>query len=86
MTREVLEHYFTKLGKSYYRSPEYERERQILREHGFIVSPISQFGIGFLSCFMLADKILIRTHPGQATMECAPLTMSVSLVLAICSG
>jgi hypothetical protein len=66
MTREVLEHYFTKLGKSYYRSPEYERERQILREHGFIVSPISQFGIGFLSCFMLADKILIRTHPGQA--------------------
>ncbi len=66
MTKEVLERYFTKLGKSYYRSPEYERERQILREHGFIVSPISQFGIGFLSCFMLADEILIRTYPGQA--------------------
>ena len=54
-----------KLGKSYYRSPEYERERQILREHGFIVSPISQFGIGFLSCFMLADEIRLRTRPGQ---------------------
>ncbi len=67
MTREVLERYFTKLGKSYYRSPEYERERQILREHGFIVSPISQFGIGFLSCFMLADEIRIRTRPGHAT-------------------
>ncbi len=66
MTREVLERYFTKLGKSYYRSPEYERERYILREHGFIVSPISQFGIGFLSCFMLADEIHIRTRPGQA--------------------
>ena len=66
MTREVLERYFTKLGKSYYRSSEYEREQQILREHGFSVSPISQFGIGFLSCFMLADEIRIRTHPGQA--------------------
>ncbi len=66
MTREVLERYFTKLGKSYYRSPEYERERQILREYGFIVSPISQFGIGFLSCFMLADEIRLRTRPGQA--------------------
>lgn len=65
MTREMLERYFTKLGKSYYRSPEYERERQILREHGFIVSPISQFGIGFLSCFMLADEIRLRTRPGQ---------------------
>ncbi len=64
MTREVLERYFTKLGKSYYRSPEYERERQILREHGFVVSPISQFGIGFLSCFMLADEVHLRTHPG----------------------
>ncbi|NJM11239.1 MAG: hypothetical protein HC889_04510 [Synechococcaceae cyanobacterium SM1_2_3] len=66
MTREALERYFTKLGKSYYRSPEYERERQILREHGFIVSPISQFGIGFLSCFMLADEVSLRTRPGQA--------------------
>lgn len=66
MTKEVLERYFTKLGKSYYRSPEYERERQILREHGFIVSPISQFGIGFLSCFMLADEIYLRTRPGHA--------------------
>ena len=65
MTREVLERYFAKLGKSYYRSPEYERERQVLREHGFIVSPISQFGIGFLSCFMLADEIRIRTRPGR---------------------
>ncbi len=64
MTRDVLKRYFTKLGKSYYRSPEYERERQILREHGFIVSPISQFGIGFLSCFMLADEIQLRTRPG----------------------
>ncbi len=67
MTREVLERYFTKMGKSYYRSPEYERERQILREHGFIVSPISQFGIGFLSCFMLADEVRLRTRPGQAS-------------------
>lgn len=66
MTREVLERFFTKLGKSYYRSPEYERERQILRQHGFIVSPISQFGIGFLSCFMLADEVRVRTRPGKS--------------------
>ncbi len=66
MTRDQLERYFTNLGKSFYRSPEYERERQIFREHGHVVSPISIFGIGFLSCFMLAEEVCVRTRPGWA--------------------
>lgn len=66
MTRDTLEHFFAQLGKSYYRSPDYEREQQLFRQHGHVISPISQFGIGFLSCFMLADEISVKTRPGGA--------------------
>jgi hypothetical protein len=64
MSEEVLTRYFTRIGKSYYRSAEFRLEQNRLREHGIRFSPISQFGIGFLSCFMLADRVEVRTHPG----------------------
>jgi hypothetical protein len=57
--------YLTQIGKSYYRSPEFNQERAVMKAAGEVVSPISTFGIGFLSCFMLADHVHVRTHPGQ---------------------
>jgi hypothetical protein len=36
-----------------------------MRRHGLICTPISTFGIGVLSCFMIADRIQVRTHPGE---------------------
>jgi len=64
MTPEDLRKYFTQVGKSYYRSHEYNRERQAFRDAGEHCSPISIFGIGILSCFMIADRIRVRTRPG----------------------
>jgi hypothetical protein len=78
MTDTVIEQYFTHIGKSFYRSPEFERERILLREHGHFATPISQFGIGTLSCFMIADRLKIRTCPGEANdFDRSPLDITL---------
>lgn len=66
MTFDVVKRYFTQIGKSYYQSPEYSRERALMREFSLPVSEISQFGIGILSCFMLADLVEVWTCPSAA--------------------
>lgn len=66
MTPAVIERFFTQLGRSFYRSAEFESEKALLRAHGLLATPISQFGIGVLLCFMIADRIEVRTCPGGA--------------------
>lgn len=63
MTHDVVQRFFTQIGKSYYQSAEYRRERALMREFELPVSEISQFGIGILSCFMLADMVEVHTCP-----------------------
>jgi hypothetical protein len=54
MDKYIIENYFTKIGKSFYKSPDF-----LEKENDF--SPVSELGIGFLSCFMIANKIEIET-------------------------
>ncbi len=61
MTLEQLKTYFAALGRSFYKSPGYTAEARVLREHGFPVEAISQFGIGVLSCFMVAEWMEVET-------------------------
>jgi len=67
MDRQWLEKYFLKIGISFYQSDEI---RRINRDARIDVNFISQFGIGFLSSFLVADKIVIRTRkpPGRGLM------------------
>ncbi len=44
MTEEVIKNYFTQIGKSYYRSPEFNQERAAMKATGEVVSPISLSG------------------------------------------
>jgi hypothetical protein len=55
MDEYVVRNYLAIAGKSYYRSPDFERE-------GIYFDPISRFGIGILSCFMVADLVEIETY------------------------
>lgn len=55
MTKYVLERYLTTLGLSYYTGPEFQ---SLDLEY----NPISQFGIGFLSCFMIGKHIEVFTR------------------------
>jgi molecular chaperone HtpG len=59
MTRQWIEKYFLAIGISFYQSSEI---RNVNRNQGIDVSFISQFGIGFLSSFQVADKIVIKTR------------------------
>ena len=58
MTDYVIENYLLKIGNSYYKSSDFYRERATWNTD-FV--PTSQFGIGILSCFMIADRIEILT-------------------------
>ena len=58
MNRYIIDNFLLKIGNSYYKSKDFNRKNT---EWGFEVNPTSQFGIGILSCYMLADKIGITT-------------------------
>jgi hypothetical protein len=57
----ILERYFLKVGQSYYRSVEFSQERAALRKKNLDFAPVSEFGIGFLSSFLLADRVEVET-------------------------
>jgi histidine kinase/DNA gyrase B/HSP90-like ATPase len=58
MDEYVLLNYFTKIGKSFYESRDFNSNL------GF--KAISRFGIGILSCFMVADRLEISTKKENA--------------------
>jgi hypothetical protein len=64
MDEEIILSFLTKVGRSFYRSPLFQRERQRFRAKSpsLDFDPCSQFGIGFMSCFMLGDQIRIETR------------------------
>ena len=59
MTRQWIEKYFLAIGISFYQSNEI---RNINRDTRIDFGFISQFGIGFLSSFLVAEKIVIKTR------------------------
>ncbi len=56
MTKKVIGCYFLSIGKSYYSSESYKKL-------GCNYNPISHYGIGFLSTFLLADSVDVKTIP-----------------------
>jgi DNA repair exonuclease SbcCD nuclease subunit len=54
MDRYKIERYFTSIGRSFYSGDEYE-------DLNISYKPISNFGIGFLSSFMVCQEIDVRT-------------------------
>ncbi|MCD7708951.1 MAG: ATP-binding protein [Clostridiales bacterium] len=59
MNAQDVERYVSKVGVSYYQSEEYQMQ-QLKYE------PIGQFGIGMLSCFMVARGILIESKKDKS--------------------
>ncbi|MBT8331678.1 MAG: ATP-binding protein, partial [Deltaproteobacteria bacterium] len=59
MSKQWIEKYFLNIGLSFYQSDEIMR---INRDANIQFSFISQFGIGFLSSFLVAQKVVIKTR------------------------
>jgi hypothetical protein len=55
MDAYIVRNYLAVAGRSFYRSDEFKRQ-------GLPIDPISRFGIGILSCFMVADEVEIETY------------------------
>ncbi|MCK5174914.1 MAG: ATP-binding protein, partial [Planctomycetes bacterium] len=63
MDEWIIEKYFLKVGQSYYNSQDFNKVRLRLQEkdEGLDFAPVSEFGIGFLSCFLVADRLEVTT-------------------------
>ena len=53
MDDDIIDRYFTKIGKSFYQSQEFS--------DSFDFTPVGELGIGFLSSFMIGEKITVET-------------------------
>ena len=60
MSLDIIKKHFLNIGVSYYNSTDF-----ILKD--FIYKPIGNFGIGFLSCFMLSDHVKVLTRYYKST-------------------
>lgn len=54
MSLDILKKYFLNVGVSYYTSDDY-----LFKGNNY--KPIGNYGIGFLSCFMLSDNVIVNT-------------------------
>ncbi|MGM9475280.1 metallophosphoesterase [Pedobacter sp. GSP4] len=65
MSRFTIERYFTSIGRSYYVSEEFD---ELKKDNDIQYNAISNFGIGFLSSFMVCEEVLVETksiHPDE---------------------
>jgi hypothetical protein len=71
MDKHIVEHFLMRTGRSYYASGEFRRQNL-----GF--HPISQFGLGIMSCFMATDLVHIETQRSSETLSKAdPISVDV---------
>jgi hypothetical protein len=55
MNLDVIKNNFLNIGFSYYKSKDFLYK-------GYNYNPIGNFGIGFLSCFMLSETVIVKTR------------------------
>lgn len=67
MDSNVLSNYFFKIGKSYYQSADFKVFSKKKSINGF--NPISRFGIGILSVFMIGDALKVTTQNGYSESD-----------------
>ncbi len=62
MDEDILENYFFKVGNSYYQSEIFEKEKNSFKIAGKTFDPISYFGIGIMSSFLIGNSLKIITQ------------------------
>src|SRR5258706_1970033 len=80
MDQRIIKDFLVRAGRSYYRSPEFERERLTFARAKTDFDPSARFGIGFMSLFMLGDKIVIHTrrYRGSSAGLGEPLVVEIN--------
>ncbi|TLU83499.1 MAG: hypothetical protein FDX30_10740 [Chlorobium sp.] len=79
MNEEIITNYFLKVGQSYYQSEQFKVEQINLKAKSNIdFMPVSRFGIGILSCFIVGDQIELSSRRITETPERNALRMTMS--------
>lgn len=75
MDQHVIDKYYSKIGSSFYKSAEfYDLKSQ---SHAQFM-PTSRFGIGILSCFMVADTLVVDTRKVEGAHKSSdPINLTV---------
>lgn len=71
MNREIITKYFLKIGKSFYQSEAFSHS-------GVNFVPISRFGVGFLSSFLVTDEITVVTKHYKEPNILLQLTLNIN--------
>jgi hypothetical protein len=61
MTFSQISKFFLKVGNSYYNSDEFKVEKLSYKKNSYDFVPVSRFGIGVLSCFIVGDIVEVST-------------------------
>jgi len=67
MNQHIIDNYYTNIGSSYYSSREFG---ELISSIKTSFTPISRFGIGILSCFMVCDSMDVSTRRVKDRFEC----------------
>jgi HSP90 family molecular chaperone len=67
MNQHIIDNYYTNIGCSYYSSREFN---ELITTFKSSFSPISKFGIGILSCFMVCDSMEVSTRKIRGQFDC----------------
>lgn len=59
MDQYIIDNYYSKIGSSFYKSPDFYELKSKSKAN---FTPASRFGIGILSCFMVADTLVVDTR------------------------
>ncbi len=74
MDRDIIENHLMRVGASYYRTPRFQDDHKDF-------SPISRFGIGILTCFMISEDIEIVTFRSGKGYRIRMTTVDVDYLL-----
>ncbi|MFC1759675.1 ATP-binding protein, partial [Planctomycetota bacterium] len=70
MDLDTVRRYLAVAGRSYYRSSDFDNLN-------LSMSPISRFGIGLLSCFMVANELKIASRKDRLVANCEGLAIEI---------
>jgi molecular chaperone HtpG len=75
MDQYIIDTYYSKVGSSFYKSTDFY---DLKNQSNADFTPTSRFGIGILSCFMVADSLLVDTRKVYAPHKSSdPLSITV---------
>ncbi|MDD5360679.1 MAG: ATP-binding protein [Ignavibacteria bacterium] len=75
MDQDIIDKYYSKVGSSFYKSIDFYN---IKSETNADFTPTSRFGIGILSCFMVADTLIVdtkRVYPHHKSSDALNITV-----------